>query len=115
MIGINSIMSNSREHSEYEKQQRVPAARQMNGTPVQQLWKIGTFHEKRLNDLETQVHKLSFISKQTPDKTPDKNIENLEQSILTLTRKINRLESENAEFRKFIQQKKSVSLEIAES
>ena len=112
----NSRME-SREQSQYsDHDNKTSKPRQMHGTPVQQLWKISTFHEKRLNNIETQVHKLSFISKQGAGKQTDG--QQLEESIKTLTRKINRLEIENASFRKYIQQtnseKKSVSLEIEE-
>lgn len=107
----------SREQSQYnEYDNKTSKPRQMNGTSLQQLWKIGTFHEKRLNNIEAQVHKLSFVSKQGAGKQTDGK--QLEESIKTLTRKINRLESENASFRKYIKQtnseKKSVSLEIEE-
>jgi len=107
-------MESREQHSNHDN--KISKPRQMQGTPVQQLWKISTFHEKRLNDIETQVHKLSFVSNQTYGKQTDG--QQIEESIKTLTRKINRLESENASFRKYIKQadseKKSISLEIEE-
>jgi hypoxanthine phosphoribosyltransferase len=116
MFGINSIMSSSNgmsrssEEAQFSNEQnsdRQP--RYMNGNPTQQLWKICTFHETRIARMEQQIHKLSHESN-------NKKVQPLEG----ILQKLNRLEQENASFRKYItdankkQEKKSVSLAIEE-
>jgi TolA-binding protein len=105
-IEANSPEGSYRNEHDVQKQPRS-----MNGNPTQQLWKICTFHETRINQMETQIHKLSHL---TNSNKSDKNLEGIFQ-------KLERLEQENASFRNYItnankkQEKKSISLEIEES
>ena len=106
-----SRMIDSPEESQRNEYNIQKQTQSMNGTPTQQLWKICSFHETRINQMETQIHKLSHL---TNSNKSDKNLEGIFQ-------KLERLEQENASFRNYItnankkQEKKSISLEIEES
>jgi len=87
----------------------------MNGTPVQQCWTILNFHEKRLNNIETQTHQLTHFARNND--TGKNGTGNNDMQILL--QRMDRLEEENVALRKYLQQqqnpgKKSMSLEISE-
>jgi hypothetical protein len=107
---MNRRISENSENLDTRDNRQRPQS--MSGTSVQQLWKIGTFHEKRLYNIEQQIHKLTYVSKQEEGNS-------LRLELQNLIAKVSRLEHENSTFRKFIQtsrksEKKSVSLEIEE-
>jgi len=105
------IEANSSEESYTNEQNVQNQPRSMNGNPTQQLWKICTFHETRINQIESQIHKLSHLEKNNKS----------DQDLATIFLKLERLEQENTSLRNYItnankeQEKKSISLEIEES
>jgi hypothetical protein len=106
----NAMNRRISENSDTEDNQQRPQS--MGGSSLQQLWRIGTFHEKRLNNIEQQIHKLTYMSEKRGGNS-------LQLELKNLNAKVSRLEHENSTFRKFIQtsrktEKKSVSLEIEE-
>jgi len=103
-------------------QEFVPApsgrqqASRVQGTPVQQCWRILNFHETRLNRIEEQTHVLTRNARMT------QGGEGVDSSQLSLLmQRMDRLEQENIAFRKHFQQmnqkasKKSMSLEVSEN
>ena len=88
----------------------------VQGTPVQQCWRILNFHETRLNRIEEQTHVL------TRNARTMQGGEGVDSSQLSLLmQRMDRLEQENIAFRKHFQQmnqkasKKSMSLEVTEN
>jgi len=90
----------------------------VNGTPVQQCWQILNFHETRLNRLEEQTHVLTHHARSTQENGGSNESSS---QIKLLVQRMDRLEQENAVFRKHLQQmnqkssKKSMTLEVSEN
>ncbi len=92
------------------------APSKLQGTPVQQCWRVLNFHETRLNRIEEQTHVLTHNAKMSQG---GGGVDSSNLSLLI--QRMDRLEQENSVFRKYFQQmnqkasKKSMSLEVSEN